>query len=478
MTSHAREPTLGIGAIDTPTGTSRIGSDNRIVLTAILVLEAALLYWGLRGASPWLAVAVSLGCLFLLIAYRWPHLGTALIFAAAPLSFQVRVFGGSFMAVPTEPMMFLAIAGRTARAMTSGSPRVGRLPLIVPLAAYGAATLLSCFTGEHLSVSLKGWLVLIGYGVFGYVAFADFDWSPEQRALCLRVAATVVAIVAAYGLVRILFEGVSSRSGYGIGRPFFAEHGTYSAFLALFAPWLMLEALDRRSWPQLAYAAAFWLVLAAVVLSFTRAAWLSLAIVLPATLLIWSSRRGSVRALAASVAWAAVFLLIVLGTGLGDRLTRHVLTVVDTENVSNLERVNRWMAGWEMAKAHPWTGVGYESFSVSYPSYRRKVVLTDEAFVQMGPHNEPLRALSEAGLFGLLAGTWFVWAVAAAGLRAYRRSSQDRSRMALGITAGLGTYFVHGWLNAYPGSDKVGLAIWMAVGAVAALSKSEDQPTG
>jgi hypothetical protein len=50
--------------------------------------------------------------------------------------------------------------------------------------------------------------------------------------------------------------------------------------------------------------------------------------------------------------------------------------------------------------------------------------------------------------------------------------------MALGITTGLGTYFVHGWLNAYPGSDKVGLAIWMAVGAVAALSKSEDQPTG
>lgn len=477
MTSDTREPTLDMGALDV-TGSSRIELDNRIVIVGTMLLEAALLFWSLSGASPWLALAVSLGGLFFLITYRWPNLGTALVFAAAPLSFQVRVFGGSFIAVPTEPMILLAIAARTVRTMACGNPRVPRLPLIVPLMAYGAATLLSCFMGEHLSVSLKGWLVLLGYAAFGYAAFADCDWNREQRARCLRVAAAVAAVVAAYGLVRILFEGVSSRSGYGIGRPFFAEHGTYSAFLALFAPWLMLEALDRRSWPRLAYAAAFWLVLAAVVLSFTRAAWLSLAIVLPATLLIWSSRRGSVRALAASVAWAAVFLLIVLGTGLGNRLTRHALTVVDTENVSNLERVNRWMAGWEMAKAHPWTGVGYESFSVSYPSYRRKVVLTDETFVQMGPHNEPLRALSEAGLFGFLAGTWFVWAVAAAGLRTFRRSSQDRSRMALGITTGLGTYFVHGWLNAYPGSDKVGLAIWMAVGAVAALSKSEDQPTG
>ena len=474
MTPQAREPTLDIGAIDGPTGTSRIRNDNRILLACILAFEAALLYWGARGASPWLAVAVSLGCLFALIAYRWPHLGTALVFAAAPLSFQVRVVGGSFMAIPTEPMIFLAIAGRAARAMTSESPRVGRLPLIAPLAAYGAATLLSCFTGEHLSVGLKAWLVLFGYAVFGYVAFADLDWSPEQRARCLRIAATVAAVVAAYGVVRSLIEGVSSRFGYGIARPFFAEHGTYSAYLSLFVPWLMLEALDRRSWSRVAYAAAFWLVLAAVVLSFTRAAWLSLAIVLPATLLIWSRRKRSVRALGTSVAWAAVFLLVVFATGLGDRLTRHALTIVDTENVSNLERVNRWMAGWEMAKAHPWTGVGYESFSDSYPSYRRKVVLTQEAFVRMGVHNEPLRALSEAGLVGLLAGAWFVGAIAATGLRTFRRSSPDRSRMALGITAGLGTYFVHGWLNAYPGSDKLGLAIWMAIGAVAALSKSED----
>jgi O-antigen ligase len=477
MTPQAREPTLDIGAIDAPTGASRTSPNNRLVLIAILALEAALLYWGLR-ASPWPAVAVSLGCLFLLIAYRWPHLSTALVFAAAPLSFQVGVFGGSFIAVPTEPMIFLALTGRAVRAMTGQSLRVGRLPLIVPLAAYGGATLLSCFTGEHLSVSLKGWLVLVGYSVFGYVAFADFDWSPKQRALCLRVAATVVAIVAAYGVVRSLIEGVSSRFGYGIARPFFAEHGTYSAYLSLFVPWLMLEALDRRSWSRVAYAAAFWLVLAAVVLSFTRAAWLSLAIVLPATLLTWSHRKRSVRTLGASVAWAAVFLLVVFATGLGDRLTRHALTIVDTENVSNLERVNRWMAGWEMARAHQWTGVGYESFSDSYPSYRRKVILTQEAFVRMGVHNEALRALSEAGLLGLLAGAWLVWAIAAAGLGTFRRSSQDRSRMALGITAGLGTYFVHGWLNAYPGSDKLGLAIWMAIGAVAALSKSEGQPTG
>ena len=67
----------------------------------------------------------------------------------------------------------------------------------------------------------------------------------------------------------------------------------------------------------------------------------------------------------------------VLAAGTGDRLLRHASSVTQTENVSNLERVNRWMAGWEMFRAHPTIGIGYDAFGAAYPAYRRKAIVTE-----------------------------------------------------------------------------------------------------
>jgi len=453
-------------AVDSSPDSTRV---DRVVLGSVLLAEAALLA-GLWTASAVMAAGVALGGLYLLAAYRWPDLATALVFAAAPFSAQLSLPGGAFLWVPSEPMILLALVGRAIRwaAGLSWAPR--HRTLLLPIAVYLAATLLSCFFSQHTVVSIKGWTVLVGYAVFGYVAFERYR--PECAERWIRIAAVTVAVVGGYGVVRILVEGVTSRAAYGIARPFFAEHGTYSAYLAVLVPLLLLLALERRGGIRWAFGSAFVLAFGGVVLSFTRAAWLSLLIVLPVTLVAWAAWRGSARRLMAPAVAAGVMAFVVMVTGLGDRLMGHAQTVVDAGNVSNLERLNRWLAGLEMARSHPWTGVGYEGFEDSYPLYRRKLIVTPEAYVRMGVHNEALRALSESGVIGLAAGIWLVVAIAAAGHRSFW-GAQDRRRglLVLGVTSGLATYFVHGWFNAYPGSDKVGLVLWMGIGAVSALTQ-------
>lgn len=345
-------------------------------------------------------------------------------------------------------------------------------PLNLPLAVLAAVALASSVVGPYTSVGLKAWIVTGGYAAFGYLYFAATACDEARRERWVRLAALIGAAWGLYGAARVLVLGVSLRSAYGAARPFFTEHGTYAAFVCLLLPIALLEALERRGRARVGFAAASLAMLLGVTFSYTRAAWLSLIVVLPLALGLWARTRRSVRSLGLPVALVAAATIAVLAFGAGERLARHAGTTVESENVSNLERVNRWMAAWEMTKDHPWLGVGYGAYADVYPSYRRKLIVTELAYRHMGAHSEPLRLLSETGVIGLLAGIWFLGAAGLVGVRAFRNAANPaEGRLALGVTAGLATYTVHGIFNSYLGIDKVTLPFWIGLGVLASLGQ-------
>jgi O-antigen ligase len=269
--------------------------------------------------------------------------------------------------------------------------------------------------------------------------------------------------------------GIGAKTAYGAARPFFAEHGTYAAFLAMLLPIPLFEALERRGAQRRAYAAAAFAILLGIVFSFTRAAWISLIVVLPISLFLWVRIRGAARTLFVGMVVVLSAVFVVLATGAGDRLLRHVTTITQVENVSNLERVNRWTAAWGMFRSRPLTGVGYDAFGVAYPGYRRKTIVTDQVYQRMGTHSEPLRLLSETGIGGFAAGLWMIAAASAAGIKAFRRAPHEASgRLALASVTGIWTYVVHSLFNAYLGLDKVTVPFWLLLGAIAALYAIRD----
>jgi putative inorganic carbon (HCO3(-)) transporter len=458
----------------TVTAPKSSGRGEILLLTIVLLAEAVVLVLGLGRGDPLLAVWLALGAVYLLLAIRATETAWLMALAAVPFSME-RQFSGGSISIPTEPMLLLALVGWVIRALFTGGVRLRSSPLHMPLAFLAGFTLLSVLLGSHITLGLKAWLAMAGYVAFGYLYFSSTACVSGRRERWVKLASVLGAAAGLYGAARVLLLGIGARTAYGAARPFFAEHGTYAAFLAMLLPIPLFEALERRGSARLAYATAAFAILMGLVLSFTRAAWISVVVVLPISLFLWVRIRGAARTLSVGMVVVLAAVLVVLATGAGDRLLRHVTTITQIENVSNLERVNRWMAAWEMFRDRPVTGIGYDAFGVAYPGYRRKTIVTDQVYQRMGTHSEPLRLLAETGIGGFAAGLWLITAASVVGIKTFRREPHGASgRLALASLTGIWTYVIHSFFNAYLGLDKVTVPFWLLLGAVAALSSLRD----
>lgn len=447
----------------------------RTVLFLVLLAEALLLALAWHTGKPWLAVGLALAPPFFLLAFRSPDAAWAIVWIAVPLSMQRLLPGGHAVQFPTEPLIALALAAWAARSLARPRAGIAPSPLHRPLAVMAGVALLSALAGSHTLIGLKAWVVTAGYAAFGFLYFSNAPCDPARRERWIRLAVATGALMGLYGFVRVLMLGVSARSAYGLARPFFGEHGTYSAYLAMLAPLALFAALERRGRARWGYGIAAFAILLGIVFSFTRAAWVSLALVLPIALGAWFARRRSARALAIPFLVVAATAIVLVGTGAVDPFSRHARSVADTENVSNLERLNRWLAAVEMTRDRPVLGVGYGAYPAAYPTYRRKLVVTELAYEYMGAHSEPLRLLSETGIAGFAAALWLLAAAAWVGVRAFRSGGPSTSWLALAVLAGLATYAIHGVFNAYLGIDKAAVPFWMGLGALAALGREADR---
>ncbi len=445
------------------------------MIVGVLVAESALLAAGFILGHPFLGAAAAAALVYLILAYRRPGLAWMLVWLACPFSIETLIPGGHAMYLPSEALMALALLAWVTRALRERAIRIPRSSLDLPLAALAAVTLLSVVFSRHLMLGSKALMVAAGYVTFAY--FYCF-LTQRNAARAERWIPWVVgsgALWGLYGAGRVALEGISLANAYGAGRPFFSEHGAYAAYLAMILPLALLLAFERRGKARVLYGASALSMALGIVLSLTRAAWVSLAIVIPITAGLWSWRQRSLKALAYVAGMAAIVLVIVVGFGAGGQIERHAGSIAERENSSNLERLNRWMAAIEMVRDRPWLGVGLACYPFAYPEYRRKVVITDLAYQHMGPHSEPMRLLSETGVLGFLAACWFLGSILVMGLGVFLRSPDPRARLlSLALLAGLGTYAVHALFRTYLDLEKVAVPFWAALGLIAALGRQPD----
>src|SRR5690606_34926810 len=79
---------------------------------------------------------------------------------------------------------------------------------------------------------------------------------------------------------------------------------------------------------------------------------------------------------------------------------------ITPENYAVVERLAHWQAALNMARAHPWLGVGFGNYEIAYADFR----LMNWKFPLGHAHNYYLNVLAEAGMIGLIAYV-FYWAV-------------------------------------------------------------------
>lgn len=458
----------------------------------LLYLLVGLFLWGglyflIRRETLWFFVLP----LVLIVAYYYlVSLDKVLLFITffTPLAinFQDPRIGAA-LSIPTEPLMFgvvIVFLGNVL--LTRRYPRsVAAHPLSYLLYFSLLWMFVTSVTSQLPLVSFKHLLSRIWFVIpFYFVAVPMFRQKRNiYRFLWLYIVALSGVIV--YTLIRHAAHGFDEDSGHWVMSPFYNDHTAYGAAIAMYLPVLggMLLASGYSFWKKMLVVLPFFaLFTVAVVLSYTRAAWLSLgvaAIVLVIVLLRIRFR------------WVALgtVVLVVIGIlsyqSVLDRMEKnrqdsstnmeqHLQSMTNiSSDASNLERLNRWASAIRMFDQRPLLGWGPGTYQFVYAPFQmasERTVISTNLGDRGTAHSEYLGPLSEEGILGLLSVLLLFGYAVFLGLTIHSRSDDKEVKwLSLVITLGLITYFVHGFLNNFLDTDKLSVPVWGFMAILVAL---------
>jgi putative inorganic carbon (HCO3(-)) transporter len=290
--------------------------------------------------------------------------------------------------------------------------------------------------------------------------------------------------VIAYTTYNHALWGFNEQAGHWVMEPFYNDHTAYGAVLTLFIP-AFLGFTFSNSYSKTIRLFSF-LVLAilimALVLSFSRAAWISLAFSFLIYLIIL---------LRIKLKWIILTLAIFFGVfflfqnEIWDRLEKnkqgssanfveHLQSIsnISTDD-SNLERINRWQSAFRMFAERPVFGFGPGTYQFEYAPFQHsneKTLISTNFGDKGNAHSEYIGPMAESGILGMLSLVGILVFTVITGLRVYKQAKEKEIRMlSLAILLGLITYFFHGTMNNFLDTDKASVPFWGFIAILVAL---------
>jgi O-antigen ligase len=303
--------------------------------------------------------------------------------------------------------------------------------------------------------------------------------------------AVPLAGVIVYSLTVFVRHGMTEEIAHVSMVPFYNEHTAYGAVIALFIPVMAAMATDRSAGRGARTAAGLMLSLlvVAIIYSYTRAAWVSLAVTAACWLVfLFRVHTGLVLAVAAAAAayvvfsWTDIVIRLESNTERSSTDYREHLQSISniSTDASNVERVNRWLCALRMFNEKKLFGYGPGTYQFQYGVFQRNDEKTyiSTNFGDVGSaHSEYLGPLSEQGLPGMLLFMGVCVAIAWQASRYIIRTGFGSGRLlAMGLLLGLTTYFAHGFLNYFLDTDKASVPFWGFAAALTALQVFHDKP--
>lgn len=363
-----------------------------------------------------LAALVLLGSIVLVLTLIKPEYGLYLLVFAVPFSSFSEVKVGDLKITVIEVLVALVALAWAAQQMARRElrPKLSLLflPLLLVLSTFALFTTLAPSVPSSLKELLKwGELAVVFYLV------AHTMERPSQVKLLLSAIIVAATLEALYGWYQFL--GESGPSGFLLGGGFLRAYGTfdqpnpYAGYLGLTLPVGYVLIIGRARIGSLGgitlVSLAFVIILAALLMSFSRGAWLAFAIAILVISLV-RTKKILTPLLLLSVL-LALFLLLgafnLLPAALADRLATATnyfrlfdasKVEVTPQNWAIVERMATWQAAWGMFSDHPWSGIGLGSFESAYTDYAIpywRLYPPDHA------HNYYLNLLAETGILGL-----------------------------------------------------------------------------
>jgi O-antigen ligase len=411
-----------------------------------------------------------------------------IIVFATPISVNLTdLTGGAGLSVPTEPMLVLVTLIALIKMILKGEfdRNIIRHPISIAIYLYLIWMLFTAITSQLPLVSLKQLATRIWFIVPYYFVLAHlFVKNDRNKLTFLWLFLITLTVAATYTLVIHSQYGFTKKTSTWVMFPLFKEHTSYGAVLALMYPAALYLTFRKSSWGFKAIAGAMLAILTlATVLSYTRAAWLSL-VGAGAVYLIYLFRwsKTTVWSLAVLAVLIAVFNFSWISskferntTDSSDDLNEHIASVTNVStDASNLERINRWNSAIRMFQDRPILGHGPGTYMFLYAPYQKpseKTIISTNAGDRGNAHSEYLGPLAESGVLGLLTFLGLIISVIAVAVNAYARTQNSTLKSLVRVALlGLITYFLHGFLNNFLDMDKASAPFWGFFALLASIS--------
>jgi putative inorganic carbon (hco3(-)) transporter len=404
-----------------------------------------------------------------------------LVVLFTPLSVELRQIAPGLpidMHLPTEPIL-VGILLLFILAWLSGKridKSITNHPVSIIIYIYLGWMVITTVTSTLPLVSLKMLFTRVWFIVVFYFILAFLFKKPENRERMIWFYMLAFIPVIFYTIVRHTGYGLTNQKAANyVMTPFFNDHTSYGAALAFFIPILIayIFSVWQTSKKRVAAVVVLSIFILALLLSYTRAAWLSLMIGFGVWVVIKLKIRFKRIFVLIVVFLATVFvfqehLLMSLEKNSQDsssNLMEHFTSMTNiSTDASNLERLNRWNCALKMFAEKPIFGWGPGTYAMQYGSYqlkRDRTIISTNYGDGGNAHSEYLGALAESGIMGFLTYLLIIIVVLYIGINAYSRATDKKTKtIALSAIVGLVTYYFHGILNNFLDTDKISLPFW------------------
>jgi putative inorganic carbon (hco3(-)) transporter len=423
----------------------------------------------------------------------------------APLSIPLHEIIPGFgfdMYIPTEPLLFGLLILFLLKVLHDRNFDRQILLHPVSLAIYLNLfwILLTCLSSTMPIVSLKFFLMRTWF-VVGLYFLASRLFSKGknlERYVWLYVISLTIVIL--YSTYRHLGYGLwDKQAAHFVVSPFYSDHTSYGAVIAMYLPFLVLFSFNSFFTRKLKSISLgiLGILLLGFILSYSRAAWLSIIVALG----VWGMIKLKIRFKPIFITFVSIISLFLLfqtrilmtleqnSEQSSANMMTHISSMSNiTTDASNLERINRWSCAIRMFADKPVFGYGPGTYMFQYAPYQlskdRTIISTNSADGG-NAHSEYLGPLSESGIMGLLTYLLIIGVVIYTAVNTYSRLKDVRLKsFVLTALISLVTYYIHGFLNNFLDTDKISVPFWGFTAMIVAIDiysrreeKTQKNPT-
>ncbi|MDR1006274.1 MAG: O-antigen ligase family protein [Bacteroidales bacterium] len=415
--------------------------------------------------------------------------GLLLIALLTPFSIDLVLNKNGFtLSMPSEPIMIVMMLAFIWMVLFTGKYSLSYVkhPISICIYVYiGWALISSPFSTEPL-ISFKFivsrlWFILPMF----FIALPFFQNLKNIRTFVICYSISLLMVIL-YSTINFINMEFNYNAAHFVMQPFYNDHTAYGAIISLFIPISLFYAFSKSAtknkWSKIFFIFMSAVLITALILSYSRAAWLSMVFALGVWIIIKMKIKLRNLLLVISVGGLLIFtgwdvILQRLNQNSQDSSGKIIEHITSMSNIStddsNVERINRWSCALRMFNQKPVFGFGAGTYQFKYAAYQKSWQITSIStdFGTLGnAHSEYLGSLAEMGVIGLVSIICIFGTTIFIGIRTYRRSTNKViSGLSLSLTLSLITYYFHGFLNNFLDTDKLAVPFWAFTAAIVIL---------